>query len=145
MFKEITKNNLNEITNLFIEVFNGEPWYDKWTYETAIKRLRDIIDMPGFIGNAYYEDNTLVGCIMGREEMFYDGKHFEILKFYVNAKCQGKGYGRKILNDFTYKLFNKDIKKIFLITCHGIRTEGFYEKNGFKTSEELIIMSKNIL
>lgn len=32
--------------------------------------------MPGFIGNAYYEDNTLVGCIMGREEMFYDGKHF---------------------------------------------------------------------
>ena len=76
MIKEITRNDLHEITNLFIEVFNGEPWYDKWIYETAIKRLRDIIDMPGFIGNAYYEDNTLVGCIMGREEMFYDGKHF---------------------------------------------------------------------
>ncbi|MGN0143601.1 MAG: GNAT family N-acetyltransferase [Clostridium sp.] len=144
MIKLIDLNDIKEISELFIDSFNNSSWNDKWTYETASKRLSDIINMPGFIGMEYYHENELAGIILGRSEQYYDGMHFQILEFCISSKFKGKGYGTILLNKYIEKLREENIKRVFLMTLHGDSTEGFYKKNGFETDENMIIMSKKI-
>lgn len=35
---------------LFMNVFNEEPWKDRWTQGTAEQYLKDYMDTPGFTG-----------------------------------------------------------------------------------------------
>ena len=42
------------------------------------------------------------------------------------------------------KLKEENVIKVFLMTLRGRSTEGFYEKNGFKTDENMVIMSKKL-
>ena len=144
MIKEISVKDIKEISELFIDSFNNSPWNDEWTYETASRRLIDIIKTPGYIGMAYYEEDMIVGIIMGRTEQYYDGKHFQILEFCVSSRMQGKGYGRKLLKQFMEKLKGEGITNVFLLTLHGNSTEGFYKNNGFNSDENMVIMSKKL-
>lgn len=144
MIKEISLKDVKEISELFIDCFNSHPWNENWTYETASKRLIDIINTPGFIGISFYNTNELVGIIMGRIEQYYNGINFQILEFCISRKMQSKGYGSMLLNEFIKKLKEKDIANVCLLTLHGDSTEGFYKKNGFTTMEDMSFMSKKI-
>ena len=144
MIKEIDIKNIKEITELFIDSFNCSPWNDEWTYETASKRLADIINTPGFIGMAYYHEGELAGIIMGKTEQYYNGKSFQILEFCTSASFKGRGFGTRLLNEYIEKIKKEGIDNIYLMTLHGDSTEGFYEKRGFKADEKMLIMSKKI-
>ncbi|APF24766.1 GNAT family N-acetyltransferase [Clostridium butyricum] len=144
MIKSINLNNIKEVTELFIECFNNPPWNDKWDYLTASRRLTDIVNTPGYFGMSYYQEEKLVGIIMGRSEQYYDGEHFQILEFCISTDVQGKGYGRKLLNEFINELRNRNITNIYLLTLHGKSTEGFYRRNGFISSEDMVLMSKEL-
>ena len=93
---------------------------------------------------SYYQEEKLVGIIMGRSEQYYDGEHFQILEFCISTDVQGKGYGRKLLNEFINELRNRNITNIYLLTLHGKSTEGFYRRNGFISSEDMVLMSKEL-
>lgn len=100
--------------------------------------------MPGYKGMAYYHEGALAGMIMGRDEQYFNGIHFHILEFCVDKNIQGKGFGRKLLTEFTEKLKNDGVERIYLYTIHGPKTEGFYEKNGYVSDDDMLIMSKSI-
>lgn len=145
MIREINLSNIREITELYMDAFNNPPWNDKWTYKTASSRLMDIINTPGYIGISYYIDGVPQGMIMGRCEQYYDGKFFQILEFCIRSDAQSRGYGRSLLEKFTNMLKMEGIVNVYLITLHGQKTEGFYNKNGFITSEDMILMYKKFI
>lgn len=144
MYSEITEKDLGVMSQLFMEVFNEAPWNDKWTMETAYKRLEAFYKSPGFDGLLQYEDGKLVALILGIAEEYYDGISFRIIEFCVDRKTQRKGYGKKLLTEFKQRLKMKGMKEIFLLTLHGPATEGFYEQNGFRTSSSMIMMHTNL-
>jgi hypothetical protein len=60
------EENLNEIVDLFIEVFEKEPWNDNWpSKEKAKNYLLDIINTPGFKGYLKFRENELIGVLFG--------------------------------------------------------------------------------
>ena len=64
-FKKFTENDLVKCTKTFIEIFNDEPWNDKWTVERAEHYLSDYYHTPGFTGVLAMEENEIVGFIYG--------------------------------------------------------------------------------
>lgn len=38
-YREIHIEDIKELVEIYIEAFNAPPWNDKWTIETASKRL----------------------------------------------------------------------------------------------------------
>ncbi|MBZ9622467.1 hypothetical protein G9F71_006335 [Clostridium sp. FP2] len=52
----IENQHILKCSELYIKVFNSEPWNDKWTLETAHKRLNDIYISTNFEGVLYVED-----------------------------------------------------------------------------------------
>ncbi len=131
-----------ELAGLYMDVFNDAPWNDRWQPEQARKRLQDIIDTPGFYGIAEVADGKPIGMVMGRAEQYYDGLHFLISEFCVIGNMQGQGVGTGILKIMMQKLKSMGIIKCYLITSHGHRTEGFYQKNGFKVIDMMCVMSR---
>ncbi len=144
MYSEITKDDLQAMSQLFMEVFNEAPWNDKWTIETAYKRLEMFYNSPGFDGLLQYEEGKLVALILGIAEAYFDGTSFRIIEFCVDNHQQRSGYGSKLLAAFKERLKQKGMKDIFLLTCRGESTEGFYQKNGFNTSKSMIMMHTNL-
>lgn len=144
MTKEISKEMIQDLSLLFIKAFNAPPWNDQWTVETASKRLLDFINTPGFYGLAEYEGESLIAMILGRSEQYFDGVSFQILEFCVDNTKRGKGLGKNLLNKMLINLDKQGIKNVFLLTLHGPSTEGFYERNGFKVDEAMIMMNKSL-
>ena len=144
IFKEIDISFLNDLVEVFIEAFNSEPWNDEWTIDSASKRLQQMIRCDGFYGLAAYSEDKLVGLILGNCAYYYDGIDFVVKEFCVDKNIKGKGIGSILLDEFTSRLKDKEIRRIILNTYRGEATEGFYIRKGFNTIEDMICMSKEI-
>ena len=143
-YYEMTNRDIDELSKMYVECFNAEPWNDKWTEETAAKRLLKMLSYDGAYGIICRENGNILGMILGHDEYYYDGVNFEIKEFCIRAGIQGKGTGAKLLKYFEDKLKDKGINKIFLLTCLSDKTVGFYKKNGYNTCHNMIMMNKKI-
>ena len=141
-FKPITRNDLDELTKMYIETFNAEPWNDQWTEETAGRRLRQMIRREGFCGVSARLDGVLCGMILGFQEQYFDGIVFEIKEFCVKNSIRGKGIGSGILSYFESQLNERNIKRILLLTSRGEQTEQFYKKHGYEACDDMVLMDK---
>lgn len=144
IFKDIKKEHIDELANLYIKAFNSPPWNDEWTLDTASKRLLQMMNCEGFFGMICCENNQIIGLILGNHEYFYDGMHFNIKEFCVDRDLRGKGIGTAILNEFLIRLKNKGINEVILFTSRSDGTEGFYNKRGFNSFNSMVMMGKNL-
>ena len=141
---EIVNMNLDhliEYAELFVAVFNSEPWNDSWTKESAVIRIENMMKTNTFIGKAIYCENDLKGIIWGQKEQYYNGIHFQIQEFCVKNTEQNKGFGKKLLQALKEELYSIGVTNIYLITSKGERTEGYYAKRGFVTSDYMVLMT----
>ena len=143
-FKLLVEDDLIKCTETFIEVFNDEPWNDKWTFTKAKKYLFDFYQTPGFLGVLAVENDEILGCIFGVHRVWWSGDEFFINEMFVKKQQQNKGIGKALLNHLIKELDNSDISNIILLTDRGIPAEEFYKKNGFKEIERIIFLQRNI-
>ena len=134
---------ITEYAELFVSVFNSEPWNDSWTKETAIIRIENMMRTNTFIGKAIYFEDNLKGIIWGQKEQYYNGMHFQIQEFCVKTAEQNKGYGSALLQALENELSEIGIVNIYLITSKGKKTEDYYSRRGFVTSDQMILMTNN--
>lgn len=139
-FKEITKDNIEIASNIFMECFNTTPWFEKWTIESSKKRLSQIVRNENDFGSLVYMNNEPCAIIIGQEEDYYDGVRCFIKELCVKASMQGTGIGSKVLKCYIEELKKKDIAHISLHTLRDSRIVNFYEKVGFKEREHLIML-----
>ncbi|RRJ61731.1 GNAT family N-acetyltransferase [Paenibacillus oralis] len=128
---------------LFIHVFNQEPWKDNWTQEKARQYLQDYIDTPGFKG-VVADDINIKGFIMGIRKRWWSGDEFFINEMCVDTANQRSGVGTRLLDHLDNALKSEGIERITLLTSKGVPAEQFYRKNGLSTIDDLIFMYKKI-
>lgn len=134
---------ITEYAELFVSVFNSEPWNDSWTKETALIKIENMMRTNTFIGKAIYFEDNLKGIIWGQKEQYYNGMHFQIQEFCVKTAEQNKGYGSALLQALENELSEIGIVNIYLITSKGEKTEDYYSRRGFVTSDQMILMTNN--
>jgi aminoglycoside 6'-N-acetyltransferase I len=128
-------------TALFVDVFNAPPWNDRWTPETAGRRLRDLLDTPGYAGSALVgTDGSLVGLVGGYRQRWYDGWHFYIAEMAVARDQQRSGLGSSLLTAFLDGL--ADVDGVYLLTDAGGAAGSFYAKHGFEPARRQSVMSR---
>ncbi|EJT6171093.1 GNAT family N-acetyltransferase [Clostridium perfringens] len=141
---EFKKEYLNECAELFVKTFSQEPWNEPWNFESAKKRLNDVVLTPGFRGAVLRNDEKIEGVILGNLEQWYDGEHFCVKEFFVDSSSQGKGTGKKLLNALENILMKKEVGVVHFWTMKGSTAEAFYNKRGYEIPKELIMMRKKL-
>lgn len=140
----IKTEHILKCTDLYIKVFNAEPWNDKWTLGTAHKRLNDIHVSPNFEGVLYLEYGQVKGAIFGNYEQFYDGIHYNLREMFISNDLHGKGIGSKLLNELEKRLKGLGVTTIILFTSKENKTINFYLKNDFLEWDSMAMMGKDI-
>ncbi len=143
-FEEISLDDIGELSKMYVETFNAPPWNDEWTIEAAAKRLTQFVNCEDSYGLTAYEDNVLLGMILGSEEQFYTGNMFNIKEFCVKNDMRSKGIGTKILAEFENRLKSKGIVSIVLFTSRNDGTKGFYENRGYGEIKDMVMMAKGL-
>ncbi|SNS34256.1 Acetyltransferase (GNAT) domain-containing protein [Anaerovirgula multivorans] len=140
----ITNDKLEQCIELYIKVFNSEPWNETWTHETAKERLTDLLHTPRFLGFLFYDNDNLIGFIAGNSKKSYMGLTFYLAELCINNQIQGKGYGSKLLLCLEDELKKRDIHSLYLLTSNGGLAKAFYLKNNYVINENRIVMKKNL-
>jgi aminoglycoside 6'-N-acetyltransferase I len=141
-YKGITTSDILQLAEMYVDTFNAPPWNDKWTIETASKRLYQMINCEMSYGLMGYQDETLCGMILGNEEQFFNGIMFNIKEFCVKNELRKRGIGTQILKEFENRLKQKGVNEIILFTSRDDGTEGFYQKRGLKPYNGMVMMGK---
>lgn len=143
-YKKLTEDDIPKLIPLYIESFNAAPWQDQWTAETAGKRLRQMLRRESAYGLVAYDEQGIRGMVMGDEEQFYYGPQFQIREFCVDNNRRGQGLGTAIYQELERRLQQRGICEIVLYTLHHPAAEGFYQRLGLETSQDIVFMSKKL-
>ena len=143
-YEEMTENHLNELAQLYVETFNAAPWNDEWTFETARKRLQQLLHSEEPFGLCVYHGGQLCGAVLGVLEQYFDGPMYNLHEYWVKNEMRGKGIGSKLFAETEKRLLERGVKNIILITAKGDATEHFYHKQGMGTDPDMVFMTKRI-
>ncbi|MBM7613974.1 GNAT family N-acetyltransferase [Alkaliphilus hydrothermalis] len=140
---KMDKEDLMKYAELYVELFNAEPWNDRWTVATAYKRLENIYNTPHFVGMKYLESGEIKGAIFGNCQQWYLGMHYNLMEMFVVADSQGKGIGASLMMTLETELKLLGVNTIILFTSKD-ETDVFYKKQGFKELGFMCMMEKGI-
>ena len=143
-YEEMTENHLDELACLYVETFNAAPWNDEWTFETARKRLQQLLHSEDPFGLCVYHGGQLCGAVLGVLEQYFDGPMYNLHEYWVKNELRGKGIGSKLFTEMEKRLQERGVKNIILITAKGDATEHFYHKQGMGTDPDMVFMAKRI-
>ncbi|MES1042394.1 GNAT family N-acetyltransferase [Peribacillus simplex] len=141
----LTSENVELCIEIYMNVFNSEPWNERWTYERAKERLSDLLHTPKFLGLLFHSDHKPVGFIAGNSKVSDQGLTFYLAELCVNNEMQGKGHGSKMLRSLEAELQKREIKSLYLLTANDGLAEAFYLKNDYVVNEDRVVMKKNLL
>lgn len=143
-FIEFNERDLEDCALLYVSTFNAAPWNDNWNHSSAYNRLKDIYNTPGFFGLVGREEGSIKVAIFGCIEHWYSGYMFNLKEMFVQNDLRGKGVGSQILNVLNERLKEKGVDSIWLFTAEGDLTEKFYNKNGYRKSNGMLMMTLDI-
>ena len=140
----VTIDNLEEITELYIETYKNEPWKENWKKEIAKEKIKDLIENNISENYCIKNDNKIIGAMFGRRNYFIDKKELYIDEFFIEYSSQRKGIGKYFLEYIENDIKQKNYSSIVLLTKKTFPSELFYQKNGFYTSKNMILMNKGV-
>lgn len=124
------------IADLFVDAFNGPPWNDEWTAESARERVSDIMDAPGATGHVAFADGSACGFLLGRIERWYSGDLYYLQEMGVDPERRRAGIGTALLTRLTVALRERDVRRVYLLTMRDSPAASFYRANGFRVDRE---------
>lgn len=147
--RPFVREDISACTTLFIEVFNREPWNDRWTRQLATEYFEDVLYTPGFEGFVMEADSDLnmnsdnksrkpaiVGFVIGTRKKWWSGDIYYLYEMCVDESYQGEGIGSKLMEEAKVALLEKGFSSIVLLTERTFPAAHFYKKHGFIESPE---------
>ncbi|MED4353308.1 GNAT family N-acetyltransferase [Schinkia azotoformans] len=147
--RPFVKEDISACTTLFIEVFNREPWNDRWTGQLATEYFEDVLHTPGFEGFVMEVDSdsdsdsynqsgkpVIVGFVIGTRKKWWSGDIYYLYEMCMDESYQGEGIGSKLMEDAKSALVSKGFSSIVLLTERTFPAAHFYQKHGFIESPE---------
>jgi N-acetylglutamate synthase-like GNAT family acetyltransferase len=144
-FEIMEPKHLPELTQLYVKTYNAPPWFDEWNEETVMQKLSQMMHCEGFLGIVSKDlHEAITGMIVGEKEIYFNCIQFFIKDFCVAHDLKGTGIGSELLRELERQLISMGIRRMYLFTSRTDDTEGFYQKRGFTSWDDMVMMGKTI-
>lgn len=141
---ELTVANIEEVKQIFLEIFSAAPWNDTWTDEQLHRYVFELMGNDNSLAFGYYENGNLIGLSLGRIKHWYEGTEYWIDEFGICPQKQGQGSGSAFLREIECQLKKRGITGIVLFTERMVPAFQFYLQNGFSCKEEQAFLVKSV-
>ncbi len=136
--------HLEKASLVYVDGFNGPPWYDDWTLDTARERLSLLLRYPNFVGFVATTGDEIVGLVVGNCEPWSDGTSYYLNELCISPKKQRSGIGQSLLKALINELREMEVKYVYLLTEHGSIAESYFIAQGFEVDSSAIKMWKSV-
>ena len=139
--REITLTDYDSAALCLIDAFKKQPWNEVWTYNQAYTRIEEIMASKMARGHVIIQNSTVKGMCLGHIMTYKNFKELFIHEFSVHPSLQSKGQGSQLLDTVKETLKQEQVGGLVLNTRRDSPARSFYEKNGFKIEEPIVMMS----
>ena len=139
--RKIESSDLTILSELFVSVFNAEPWSESWTKEWAYQRLSIIFKSYRFHGFVAEKKGVPVGAIFSRIGSYKGELEVEVIENFVSCAEQRKGVGAALMGELKMQAKKEGAVCFVLLTDKTTFAKDFYLKYGFQGHEENLLMS----
>lgn len=143
IIKKLEEYMINECVDLYIDTFSKEPWNDVYeSRQQVVDFFNNHIKNNYFLGYVAIINERIVALSIGMKKPWINGMEYYIDEFCVSYLLQGQGIGSKFLKEIEKTIELQGINGMILNTEKGYPSYNFYEKNGFKAINDLIVLGK---
>lgn len=141
--KRLDKTATEEIRELFVSVFEKEPWNDDWSDKEQLRAyIHDLVGQGNSLTFGLYEGRRMVALSMGRVKHWYTGTEYCIDELCVRTEKQGQGLGALFVGKIEEACRELGLTHLFLLTENDVPAYGFYQKRGFAQLEHNVAFAK---
>jgi N-acetylglutamate synthase-like GNAT family acetyltransferase len=144
IIREIAIEDIDEITELYIETYKKEPWNENWKKEIAKERIKDFIENNTAENYCINNENRIIGAMFARRNYYKDRKELYIDEFFIEYGNQRKGIGKFFMEYIEKDIKQKNYSSMVLLTKKAFPSEIFYQNIGFSILPNMILLYKGI-
>ncbi len=138
--RTFTPEHLEGCARLYAVTFREGPWNEAWTEDSALERLSQVTQSPGFYGLVALREEEVIGLAFGYRRRRPSGDFFLLDEMCVEAGTQRSGVGNWLIARLRQDLADDGVSRVVLLTAGDSPARHFYEKNGFREDEGWILM-----
>ncbi|MEQ4621380.1 GNAT family N-acetyltransferase [Providencia vermicola] len=144
-FRNLFLDDINEITDLYIQTYQAPPWNELYPSAKPVKEfISNHLKNNYFLGYVAILDSRIVAVSIGFQKPWPEGMEYYIDDFFVGYDYQNRGVGSLFMAYIREDMRAKNLNAILLHTEHGYPAESFYIKNGFERHENMLLLSTRI-
>lgn len=145
MLYNYNESMAEECANIFYDIYTSDEFkFDFLTRENVLDYINEVAENLEFKGYVYIQNKKIVGFCLGRNQLTFGNKMFEIAEICVKNEVRGKGIGKILMSEMEKDLKNKDYVCINLNTKRTIKAYDFYLKYGFVEKQDVVQLMKSI-
>lgn len=136
--KTVTIKNPELLANIAFNNFKYLTQYPELQHTQ--NDIKTIINSSGNLSYLLYNNNKLIGYMIGDFRTFPDGRYgYYISYVYIMEKYRGLGLGSKLMDILLQECKNRNIVKCIILTCDSRdgKIIKFYRKYGFDIDKNL--------
>ncbi|MFH1500553.1 MAG: GNAT family N-acetyltransferase [archaeon] len=142
VIRRVRKKELKEVVRILKSESAKEPYLEKWTNSTAIKKVKEYIKDRNEIYVAVVGDE-MVGFTIVRKEVGWNRGKLIINELFIKEDYQRKGIGKLLVKKIERKYQSK-VGAMFLTTSRDAKAYRFYKTLGFQESRKTAFMAKRL-
>ncbi|MCL1948631.1 MAG: GNAT family N-acetyltransferase [Turicibacter sp.] len=131
-FEPMRAGDLVACAEVFVEAFNGAPWNESWTLDSAREFLGKLMAEPEFWGLCLRGEQGIIGFLCGRITVKGGEKSFFCVELCISPDFQGQKYGSQLFEAARQLLLDEGVSSIGIGTDKNTPAEKFYLRHGLK-------------
>lgn len=140
-YREIILEDIEKLLTLYIDYYNNCE-DGCWTYETAYKRIHQVLSMEDAYGLLLEEGERIIGFSMGYFQQYDDIRSYVLEEILIAREYQGKGLGTAFFAELEKRVKALGAACVELKAVKDEMHELYYTKVGFHPVKNFVLKVK---
>lgn len=144
--RNVEENDLNEIANLYVNIYKETNPREKWSLKAAEKFIRYFYNIcPDMFFVAIIDDKIVAG-IWGAIKPWWNGNKIYDLEIFVSKEYRGYGISKLVLEYYLEIALQKyQVVSVDAITFNDREfPKNYYERIALKKDEQLVLLTGDV-